>query len=301
MSIIREFYQYQKVRFPLKVLFLTTAVSVGTTAAVLFYNTTLLQAAIAFTTTMLLLFHIRVNDELRDFNEDAKLHKEMPQHSGIISIKKLQFLDAISVLFYLLLSWYSGDFALMYGASAIFFVALARKDFFLKKHITHKPIWYHIINSPQMFLLQLQMYAILSHSAEISNLMWLNIILVYANIFILEVIRKIKLPQDEVKGSYSFSQVYGFKKAIVISYVWAIVSTFAAILLILFARQVNSSHILYGGLIIFVFLLFLLLTIAYEVHKVKQTKKSEKLMLASSIGLYLFSHIFVIIAFIPWN
>jgi len=297
MTLFKELYLYQKERFPLKILLFTTLVTIACSWSVLNYDFSWQQALIAFFACMFMLFHIRVNDEFRDFEHDATHHKDHPQHKGVISMKSLRQSDTVGLVIYCILCIISGIPALVYGILLLLFVALARKDFFMRDYFKNRPLMYHVINSPQMVLMQLQIFAIFTGSFELSTSMLYCFGVVYANIFVLEVVRKIKLPNNEPGSHNTYSYIHGFSKALFIAWFWGLISCIFTFLLIHYFHKNPLELILYSSFLIFIFLIFSFL---YFFHSKKMTLKTEKLTILISVLFYLLSNLIIIVINMPW-
>src|SRR5256885_1048296 len=99
-NFLKRFYQYQNQRFPVFLLLLTFLPAILSSAAVTIGRTSSIQVIGLISASILYLLHIRVTDEIRDFAHDKKHHQLRPLHSGVISIKELQFADAWAVLLF---------------------------------------------------------------------------------------------------------------------------------------------------------------------------------------------------------
>ncbi|MDX9848039.1 MAG: UbiA family prenyltransferase [Tenuifilaceae bacterium] len=215
MNLLTKLHIFQKERFPLRILLFTTASSILSSAAVSPSKPSILLMILAFVSTLLFLYHIRVIDESRDLEMDSSLHPERPVQRGIVSLKELFFTTIVGLAICILISIYAGFPAMVITLAVLVFTTFAWRDFFAKKFFSTRPVLYHIINSPQMILVQWNIYAIYTESFQITWLMLLQLLLVYNSIFIIEVVRKIKAPVIDTPDSYSASM--GTNKSIYFS------------------------------------------------------------------------------------
>jgi len=282
MSLLKSLYLYQQKRFPIKYLFFTTSASVLCSAAVLSYEVSIFSIVAAFFAVMFFLFHVRVIDEFRDFNDDAKNHPDNPIHSGIISLKQLFAVDIVGVVLIIIISVYYGTGTMIFAAALIVFTTLASKDFFLRKIILKYNTLYHIINSPQMILLQMYIFALLTGSVISSKIVWLLILFVYLNIFVLEVVRKIKISTEEPISTDTYSKSMGFKKSLIFNYILSFLSI-ASYIWIIVEQQTNNSLIY----IVLSIPVLIFLSVATLKHIKIATKKTEKFLLLSVMIMYV--------------
>lgn len=281
MNLIKRLYLYQKVRFPLQILLFTTLTSVLSSAAVMHYDTSWIQAILVFIAGMLFLFHIRVLDESRDFTEDAVKTPDSPVHNGTVTLKLLFLIDAIGIILIAVISVYLGYYTLILMISIFAFTTLAWRDFFLKKLVRKSKVFYHILNSPQMILLQLYIFAGLTGSFYLTGKMWILLFFVYNNIFILEIARKISTDTNKKNFEDTYNARMGLGNAVMFTYVLSILGFALATFLI---YLLTSNHLYY---ILVESILFIVLT--YSCYKYVKTdgKKAANLFLVTVVLEYV--------------
>lgn len=279
MNTIKAFLSYQSVRFPLRILIFTTAATVLCSAAVLNYQVRAGQVLMAFFAAMFFLFHIRLLDEVRDFADDSVRTPDSPVHSGIISLKQLFYIDFAGLIIFTGISILNGLASVILAISLFLFTSLAWKDFFIRKYIIKRKVIYHLINSPQMILLQLFIFTIFTHSLHFTHIIWLATVFVYVNIFVLELIRKIRVDKEAQIDTYN--AYLGFNRSVIITYIFAIIS------FLLYFFIINSIS---GSLILFFLLsspIWILLTIAFIFYLVRKNTKWQSLFLLSVLVKYI--------------
>jgi len=201
-----------KERFPLHILTFTTLSSVLASAVVSGESYSVWQVIIAFAIVTFFLFHIRAIDERRDFVNDSRLHPQRPVQQGLVSVKTLLIISVSGILISLGLAFFSSIPALLIALLFVGYTTLAAFDFFVPSLFENKPVMYHIINSPQMILVQWLIFAIFSKNFTLNSSMVLFMLLIYNNIFILEVVRKVKDPSNDTADSYTSH--LGLKKSV---------------------------------------------------------------------------------------
>ena len=281
MNILKRFWQFQEERFPLKILVFTTAATVMTSAAILGYSACWCKVVMAFFTIMFFLYHIRVIDESRDFGQDSQLYPGRPVQRGLITIRELFLIDLIGIALIILFSVYSGWNTVVMTIAVFLFTTLAWKDFFLQKFFADKPLLYHIVNSPQMALILILVYTMYTGTMHISPVMWMHLGFVYVNIFILEMIRKIKVGTDESAGTDTYSVTMGYKRSLLFTLGLILLSgmSYAGILMLL--GKPFLGYILYSLPVI------LFAGASVLLHRKKAEKRTEKLVLLSVLLVYV--------------
>lgn len=288
MNLISKLYIFQKQRFPLRILLFTTLSSILSSAAVSPSKPSYLLMLLAFVSTLLFLYHIRVIDESRDMEMDSNLHPERPVQSGIISLRELFFTTLLGIATCIAIAVYAGFSATVITLAIIAFTTLAWKDFFAKSFFANRPVLYHVVNSPQMILIQWNIYAIYTQSFEITWLMLLQMLLIYNSIFIVEVVRKIKAPAIDSADTYSASM--GTKKAIVFS-IAMIFSGYAIFSILLNGLGTMSGiNLLLGALVSLMAIVILL------IHNKIQSVFTEKIMVVAVVLYYVLMNLIIYIS-----
>ena len=285
MNIIKSLYLFQKERFPLQILLFTTLSSVLASVAVIDNSVNPFQIVSAFVITMLFLFHIRVIDESRDFKNDATLHPDRPVQRGDIALKQLFIVSIVGLTLSLALAWYFGFPSLLLALLFIAFTTLAWRDFFIPSLFTNRLVIYHLINSPQMILIQWFIFAIYTGSFRITFPMLMYMALIYINIFILEMVRKIKAPEKDTPDTYSAN--LGIKKTVFFLSVLTIISYVLYFVIIKYNQSQIPLYLILGALITLVLIVPIILFLQHP--KIKLQKLCE----LGAVILYLFMNIFI--------
>lgn len=289
MNLFLRFIKYQSIRFPLKILGFTTLASVLSSAAIMNYQVSLWQILVAYAAIILLMFHIRVNDESRDFKDDKTYHPELPIHSGLISLKQLYWIDFTGIAIVIAISFIYG-LNLFYLTLIFFaFTTLAWKDFFIRNYFKGKNVLYHIVNSPQMIILQLYIFTIFTGKLEYTTEMWILVLFMYINVFILEIVRKIKIDSEESNTNDTYSSTLGYKRAILFLYLLCLVSMGIYFWLML---TLNTNLI---RIAISVIPFLLLISLSVIIHINRKSQGSEKILLLSTILQYVGLNTFICI------
>lgn len=166
---------------------------------------------IVFTTFFLL----RILDEHKDAENDGLHRQYLPIPRGLVSLREIRFLGwalfisqlLIIFLFQLPLWW-------LY-AICIGYLALMTVEFFIPEWLRDRPVWYMISHMPIIPLVDLYSSGLdwkLS-GAGFHNTLLIFLAVSYCNGMVLEVGRKIRIPEHEEPGILSFSKILGTRHA----------------------------------------------------------------------------------------
>lgn len=288
MKMNSPILSFIKDRFPLHILTFTTLSTVLATAQVSTEYFTFLQVMVPFLITTFALFHVRAIDERRDFAHDALIHPERPVQKGEISVKKLLILSISGLIVSLFLAIYVDLTTFLITLLFIVFTIFAAFDFFVPKLFSGRPLLYHIINSPQMIILQWMMFSVFTKSFAIEITQLLFMALLYNNIFILEVVRKVKNPEQESADTYS--SILGIKKSIL--FLTALVFTGFIFYVLILNRlgAISTFNIIAGALICAA------VCISFWIFYRNPSKSLQKIMELASVLMYIFLNLFIFIA-----
>jgi len=280
-SLLYRFNIYQKERFPLAVLVFTTMAVLLSSAAILYYEVTLIQIVLVYLATLAYLFNIRVMDEGRDFKHDNEYHKSRPIQQGIISIEELKKINILGLIIFIAVATVYGLSSVIIAVIILSYTFIASKDFFLGDKIRKKFFFYNAINMIQMVLLQLFIYAVFTRSLDVNYAMWLHLFFVIFNSIIMEVVRKIKIKSEESAGYDTYSSRIGFNRSLVMYFV-LVVCNYLLFLWLLYSLTHKIASYLIISLPIVLFLV-----ISIVVHYKKKIKITENILLLSTIISYV--------------
>ncbi|NOQ73727.1 MAG: hypothetical protein GQ574_17095 [Crocinitomix sp.] len=224
-SYLKRFYIYQKERFP--VLMNLIAVMVFTFSAISFsricrgaegfvpWSTYLIGCFATFTLFLL----VRIFDEFKDKEDDAKFRKNLPVPRGLVSLKELRNIGiVVGVLQITSIAVFQLPMLLLY-LLVIAYLCLMGVEFFVPTFLKKRQILY--ITSHMVIIPLLDIYS--------SGLDWhlsgeqphFGLVFFFAvsfmNGIVVEFGRKLKAPADEEEGVVSYTKMWGTKRA---TYIW---------------------------------------------------------------------------------
>lgn len=290
LPFIKRFYIYQKERFP----FIGHGIMIASfTFSVIAYSRMCRGLTnqiswdsylIAAFTTVSLFFLVRIFDEFKDKEEDAKFRSHLPVPRGLISFKELTYIGIVTAILQITINIIFNPIIFILYFVVIGFLLLMGKEFFVPKWLKKHLMIYALSH---MFIIPLiDVYA--------SGMDWLRegvpapkgliffFVVSYLNGFVLEFGRKIRNPEREEFNTYS--TMFGPKKA-TIAWIFILLANLA--MSITAAVYVNLGNVGYGILVG----LFCLAVIPAFLFLKNMNEKNSKLIELSSglwaIAMYL--------------
>ncbi len=212
-----------------------------------------LQAfVVAFVTCLLFFLQLRIADEFKDAEEDAKFRPYRPVPRGLIQLRELGVLFALGALVQALMAWFLEPWLLVVLAIAWAYLALMSVEFFARDWLKARPItylWTHMLIMPIV-----DFFATACHWLPEGRKPWLGLGLFlgasFFNGIVIEVGRKLRQPEAEEEGVPTYSRLWGLKNA---SLVWIFAMLTTAAFAIAAAWMIGFSVVL-AGMLALVFL-----------------------------------------------
>lgn len=241
LSLLARLYRYQKERFPLLghgllvTAFSFSAISYSRICrgaeGFVPWSTFLVGV---FTTVSLFLL-VRIADEHKDAEDDARYRKQLPVPRGLVTLRELRMVAVAVVLMQLGLNGYFFPKMLLLYGLVIAYLCLMGKEFFVADWLKRHQFWY--ITSHMFIIPLIDIYAsgldwLLEGVAAPSGLLFFFAVS-YLNGIVLEVGRKIKAPADEEEGVLSYTHQLGTVNA---AYLWL------GVLLATFVLALAAAH-----------------------------------------------------------
>lgn len=220
MNFIKQFYIYQKERFPLAgYIFMIGAFSFSAVSysricrgveGFIEWPVFLLGV---FTTLSLFLL-VRIFDEFKDHEDDVKYRKYLPVPRGLITLKELFYVGVVIVLMQIAVNIYFPKMFIIYLV-VIGYLCLMGKEFFVAEWLKKHQFWY--VTSHMFIIPLVDVYAsgldwLLAGVAAPLGLLYFFAVS-YMNGIVLEIGRKIKPLEHEEEGVISYTKLLGQKGA----------------------------------------------------------------------------------------
>jgi len=239
----------------------------------------------AFTLTFGLFLLLRISDEFKDYEEDKKFRKYLPIPRGLLTLNHLKLLAVLIFVIHLVILITNPQFIIIYIICLIY-MALMYKEFFIKRWLKKNHLAYvlsHMAIIPLVDLVASSAHWSFDGISPPTALGWFFAVSFFNGI-LMEIGRKIKLPEHEEKGVLSYSKLWGTNKAI-INWLLILVLTFS--LAVAAAYAIQSPVWVYWILAIWAALCGLPAMWCLKHPTQKKTKLIENAAGLWTMGMYL--------------
>jgi len=190
--------------------------------------------------TFTLFLLLRIADEFKDKEDDAKFRSYLPVPRGLVSLTELKNVAIITLVLQSLVIAFLQPALWKLFIIVLVYLSLMRVEFFVPNWLKKQPVLY--IVSHMMIIPLIDYFA--------SGIDWLNngsaapkgliffFIVSFLNGIVLEIGRKIKAPQSEEEGVQSYTSLYGTQRATIY---WLIVLSCTALTSVIAARYAGFS------------------------------------------------------------
>lgn len=196
---------------------------------------------VAFVTALCFFFQLRVADEFKDAEDDARHRPYRPVPRGLVTLRELAALGAMAGAIQLGAAWWLAPrlvpvLLLVWG-----YMALMSKEFFVRDWLRARPItvlWTHMLVMPLIDLYATACDWIPAHAPIAPGLRWF-LVASFFNGMVVEIGRKIRAPEMEEPGVETYSVLWGRKRAVI---AWVTTMAVALASAVLAAREIGSER-----------------------------------------------------------
>ncbi|MDF3028379.1 MAG: hypothetical protein K0S23_2686 [Fluviicola sp.] len=278
-SFFRRFLLYQKERFPIlghgllvaSFSFSAIAFSRICRGAEGFVQWSTYGLGVFITISFFLL--VRIFDEFKDAEDDAKYRKELPVPRGLVSLRELMILGIILVLAQCAIILLFFPKLLVIWAIVLAYLCLMGKEFFVPEWLKKHQFWYvtsHMFIIPLIDILASGLDWVVENATPSPGL-GLFFMVSYFNGIVLEIGRKIRTPNNEQEGVLTYSSMLGTKKALTLWLVILTVTLACSLWAVYFAGYGMIAYFIFGGI-------YLLCSVPAWFSLNKITEKRAKMM-----------------------
>lgn len=235
MTIAQRLWIYQAERFPLAktvpLLACFSAASITLSAVLGGRPLPGLSAYfIGFCLVFILFFQMRVADEVKDNEDDAKYRPERPIPRGLVTLRLIVSIGVATIPLAIVLAWIHGAGLIWLLMLTWVWLAAMTFEFGVPAWLKARPVVYLLSHMAIMPLIDLLLTGIewLPHGSAAPAL-WLFIAMSFSNGCVLEIGRKLWAPGNERTGVDTYSGLWGPKRA---ARIWLIFVGISALLLI---------------------------------------------------------------------
>jgi 4-hydroxybenzoate polyprenyltransferase len=240
---IGRWWIYQRERFP---VFAHGALIAAFSASAVCYSALVRGAdavaaaslVVAFGTAFLFFLQLRIADEFKDFEEDAKYRPYRPVPRGLVTLRELGVLGAIAAALQLALALGFDARLVWLLAGVLAYLGLMSVEFFVGAWLRRQPFLYMASHMAIMPLIDFYATAcdwLPAGGGVPPGLAWF-LLISYFNGIVIEVGRKIRAPADEERGVETYSAVWGPRRAVA---AWLGAMALCAAFAIAAARQIG--------------------------------------------------------------
>jgi 4-hydroxybenzoate polyprenyltransferase len=169
-------------------------------------------------TTITLFLLVRIFDEFKDAEEDAKYRRELAVPRGLINFRELAILGAAVVIAQVAVNAVFFPRMLLLYVIVIAYLCLMGKEFFIPAWLKKHQFWY--VTSHMFIIPLVDIYAsgldwVLEGAPAPKGLLFFFAVS-YMNGIVLEIGRKIKVPGKEKEGVLTYTAMLGTNRAVVL-------------------------------------------------------------------------------------
>lgn len=292
LPYLKRLYIYQKERFPVVITLIATlaftfsAISYSRLSrgaeGFVAWDTYLIGCFAAFT----LFFLVRVFDEFKDKEDDAKNRKYLPVPRGLIKLKELRVLGiAIVIIQVAVITIFQTKMLYLYLV-VLAFLCLMGVEFFVPKFLKPRQILYitsHLFIFPLLDMYSSGLDWMLAGQQPHVGLVFFFVVS-YLDGLLVEFGRKMRAPEDEEENVVSYTGMWGIKGAVTVWLSTLFVTLIFAILAAQYAGYGTIAIIILGSLA----LITVIPAIFFLKNPNKKTAKGmEHISGIWTVGMYL--------------
>lgn len=205
----------------------------------------LLQFGAAFLTVLLVFLQLRILDEFKDFQDDARYRPYRPVPRGLVSLRELGRLGVIAGCIQLVASAALGVAAVAWLVVIWAYAWLMREEFFAPRWLRAHPAIYMV--SHMLIVPLILLYLVSGAGVQVGEVVLAALAgASYLTFCVFEVGRKIRAPRDEREGVDTYSCRWGLRRAVG---VWLCLLAAAAAFAVLSAPAV-TSYLVMGAVVV---------------------------------------------------
>lgn len=195
---------------------------------------------VAFITALCFFFQLRVADEFKDAEDDARHRPYRPVPRGLVTLRELGWLGAATAIVQLAAALWLDPRLVPLLLVVWGYMALMSREFFVRSWLRARPVtilWTHMLIMPLIDLYATACDWIPARAAIAPGLRWF-LVASFFNGMVVEVGRKIRAPEAEEAGVETYSVLWGRPRA---ALVWVATMAVALGSAVLAAREIESG------------------------------------------------------------
>ncbi len=221
-NLLKRLWTYQSERFPV----LKHGILIASFSFSAVCLSSLLRGSIAwpgwqvsitaFVCLFLFFLQLRIADEFKDYENDAKYRPERPVSRGLVSLSELKWLGIVCVIIQLFLTYQLYPPLTFLLILVWLYMVLMGFEFFVPNWLKKHPLaylWTHMLIMPLIDLFATACDWLQFSMSPPHGLIWF-LIVSFLNGVVIEVGRKTWAPEQEIQGVESYSSDWGIQRAI---------------------------------------------------------------------------------------
>ncbi len=196
--------------------------------------------AVGLFTVLVLFFFLRVLDEHKDADQDARYRPELPVPRGLVSLRELRVVALLALAAALALNARVEPALLVVLAAVLAWAGFMGREFFVPAWLRARPAWYlvsHMLIMPLIFLYATALDWLVAGAPPPPGTTAF-LALAFCNGLVIEVGRKVRPPDEEREGVDSYTRSWGTGAA---ALVWIAVVLAAAAFALLSLRTLTGA------------------------------------------------------------
>ncbi|BAU50283.1 membrane protein [Sulfurifustis variabilis] len=177
----------------------------------------LAAVAVAFATSLLFFLQLRIADEFKDAEEDARYRPYRPVPRGLVTLAELRRIGVAGAVLQLVLAFALDPRLMPLLAVVWVYFGLMSREFFVREWLKARPftyLWTHMLVMPLIdFYATACDWLVAGAGAPPRGLGWF-VAASFFNGIVIELGRKIRAPEDEEEGVETYTVVWGRAKAV---------------------------------------------------------------------------------------
>ncbi len=174
------------------------------------------QVLVAFVTCFAYFLQLRIADEFKDYQEDARYRPYRPVQRGLVTLRELGVVFALAAVVQLLLALWLNPKGIILLAITWTYLAAMSKEFFVADWLRQRHVLYmlsHMVIMPLVDLYATSTDWLATAGWPPRGLFWF-LMASYCNGLAIEIGRKIRSPEDEENGVATYSRLWGRTTAV---------------------------------------------------------------------------------------
>jgi 4-hydroxybenzoate polyprenyltransferase len=174
------------------------------------------SAGAAFITSFLFFLQLRIADEFKDAEEDARYRPYRPVPRGLVTLRELGMVGTVGASIQLILAMTLAPALVLWLAFVWLYLGLMSKEFFAREWLKSRPgayLWTHMLIMPLIDFYATACDWTMSANSPPAGLAWfLGVSL--GNGLVIEIGRKLRAPEEEERGVPTYTALWGRRNAV---------------------------------------------------------------------------------------